>query len=442
MDPAAGSTAPKMPVATGDGRADGERPGSDLPVIGYILDHFPVYSETFIQNEILELEKRGYRIRIFARQDTRGHAAFSAVIHEATARIRGPVTYIEKLAAEETKYAFLRHHLLAFIRRPIRYLKTAVFVISRRRACRELRENFKFMPLLAHRVQKEGIAHLHGHFAWTATRYAMLIGMLSGIPFSFTAHAHDIFVPRFRDLIEDKCRRAKFVATISQFNKSYLLRNFAAIDDEKIAIVHCGISPKDAPANPSAPAAEKTILSVGRLVPQKGFRCLVHACAELKKSCRHPFVCKIVGAGPLQDDLEKEILKCGLRGTVQLVGALEHKRVLAEMSTADAFALPCTEGDDQFADGIPVVLMEAMSLGVPVVSTRISGIPELVREGAGILVPPDDAAGLAAALNELLSLDAVRRGAMAAAAQRIVAEEFNLETEVSKLTRLFFGPLG
>jgi glycosyltransferase involved in cell wall biosynthesis len=166
----------------------------------------------------------------------------------------------------------------------------------------------------------------------------------------------------------------------------------------------------------------------------------VHACAALKQTFRQPFTCKIVGAGPLQAELEGQIRDLDLRGAVELAGALEHRRVLAEMAAAELFVLPCTEGAEGFADGIPVVLMEAMSLGVPVVSTRISGIPELVREGAGILVEPDDVPALASAMEAILSMDRERRGQMAAAAYRIVTQEFNLQSEVEKLARLFFDP--
>jgi glycosyltransferase involved in cell wall biosynthesis len=291
--------------------------------------------------------------------------------------------------------------------------------------------------IYAIKIRKFGLTHIHAHFALDASTYAMFCSMLTGIPYSFTIHAHDIFLPTVSSFTEEKFKSAKFVACISEYNKKYILQQYQNLDSDHIKIVHCGVNTQELNPEPLPRNQKFMILSVGRLAEQKGFCYLILACELLRKSQQLDFVCKIIGEGKERSLLEELIVASGLEETVHLMGAMEQQKVLEALKTADVFVLPCVVEKTNSRDGIPVALMEAMALEIPVISTTVSGIPELVKDGAGFLVAPEDPKALAETITKVCTLSPESRKALGRRCRAIVAQEFNLEKEVEKLMRLF-----
>ncbi len=402
--------------------------------IGYILDHFPVFSETFILREILELRKKGFDVRVMARLNTTAPEKKDKVIHRDAERLMSDVYYFSAVDAQMPRWKKALCHLRIFAANPARYLRTFGLAYGTNR---ETFWYFKQAVLHAVKVRGEGIEHIHAHFADEASKYAMLISMLTGIPYSFTVHAHDIFLPEFSDMMEDKFRHARFTACISQYNSRYIAERYPGVDREKLRIVHCGIDFANIPEVRARRNPVFTIVSVGRLVEHKGFRDLVEACGVLDRHGVSNFECRIIGEGEQRSELEALIAERGLEGIVRLRGAMEQLEVLNAIGAADLFVLPCVVEKTGMQDGIPVALMEAMALGVPVVSTKVSGIPELVKDGAGILVEPGDPRSLASAMEKVMRFEEEARLDMGRKGRDIVKREFNLSVEVQKLADLF-----
>jgi glycosyltransferase involved in cell wall biosynthesis len=227
---------------------------------------------------------------------------------------------------------------------------------------------------------------------------------LTGKRYTLTTHAHDIFLPN--PYLDENLASAQTVVTISEYNRRYLIS--AGTPARKIKVVPCGINLKEFSANGTHQRVPGSIVTIGRLEHIKGFPYLVEACAILKAR-GVPFTCDIIGEGSLRSVLERRILTNGLEGTVRLLGALSQNQVRAALISAQLFVLPSVQTVDGNQDGIPVALMEAMALGLPVITTRVSGIPELVVDGvSGLLVAPGDAGALAEAIERLLKDPALR----------------------------------
>jgi glycosyltransferase involved in cell wall biosynthesis len=268
---------------------------------------------------------------------------------------------------------------------------------------------------------------------------AWLINQLTGISYSITVHAHDIFVEK--PMLATKLHDSVFVSAISEFNRKYLEDMFGPWIREKTQIVRCGIDPAyylremetRVPANQNQ---QLEIMSVGSLQPYKGHIFLVKACMELRDR-GIPFRCRIVGGGDLRVLLEKMIRENHMEGLVELVGARTQDEVSSLLRTANCYVQPSVVTASGKMEGIPVALMEAMISGVPVVATSISGIPELVRNGeTGWLVPPETVTELADALTQIYR-DPVEAERRAALGRKWVLEEFELSSNVRKLASLF-----
>ena len=278
-------------------------------------------------------------------------------------------------------------------------------------------------------VHNMRVDHIHAHWATYPSTAAMLIASRLKIPFSFTAHAHDIFVEDH--LLAEKMSRAKFTATISVFNKIYLVNHVRGANVADVRIVHCGVSPAlfslvTAHRNPAR------ILAIGRLDNIKGFCHLIDACAILRDK-GVAFACDVVGSGPLEAALTAQIRAHGLEAYVYLLGARKQEEIRQFLHDATIFALPSVVTPAGDRDGIPVALMEAMASGLPVVSTRVSGIPELVEDGiTGLLAEPEHAGSLAACIERLLT-DKPLAAALAARARLHVEQEFDVQIETKKL---------
>ena len=280
------------------------------------------------------------------------------------------------------------------------------------------------------------IEHLHVHFINEPAGVGEIASMLIGMPFSITAHAKDIYLSPPSDLSR-KMARAKFIVTCNDYNRRYLEELDA---DVPIIKIYHGLDPQlfkaEAALDPSAGAP--LLLSVGRLRPKKGFHCLLDACALLKIG-GHKFRCVIAGYGPLREELEARIDRLGLGATISLAGMLTQEEVIALYKQASLFVLPCRITADGDRDGIPNVLAEAMAMELPVVSTNVSGIPELVEHNrSGILVRPEAPVELAAAIARLLDQPQLRQE-LGRAGRTKVCQLFAAEKNAAQLKAHFLG---
>ena len=275
-----------------------------------------------------------------------------------------------------------------------------------------------------------GVQHVHAHFAHLPAAAAGRLSSLTGIPFSFTAHAYDIFT-RWEEM-DAKLSRARFAVTVCEYNRRYLEAR-APARRAPLHVVICGVDVEEWRRPLERPyAAGGPIVAVGRLIEQKGFETLVRAVAAAPEPL--PEVV-IAGEGPERPRLERLIAELG--AGVRLAGALPHADVRTLYESASAAVLPCVVAADGSRDSMPVALKEAMALELPVVGTAEVGIPEMVGPDRGLLVPPGDAQALGRALCELMAIPAAERAAMGRAGRAFVARHCNLRTETGRLLSLF-----
>lgn len=374
------------------------RPASDrfVPRIGYVVKRFPRLSETFIVNEVLALERRGLAIEIFSLKEPRSEPRHDDLLRA----LRAPVTYLSPpdperpRAGDEGGEARLRRRAAA----------------------------------LARFATERGLTHLHAHFGNSATRATMLASRMSGTPYSFTAHARDIFDAGVETAaLAEKVRGARFVVTVSDHNQGYLARRLGPALARRVVRLYNGLDMERFAPAPAHVRDPFFVLAAGRLVEKKGLAVLVRACARLRGQ-GIPLRCVIVGDGPERGRLRAEIEALGLSSTITLAGAQPQAFLLAEMRRAAVFALPCVVSATGDRDGLPTVLLEALAVGLPAVSTTLPGIDEIITDRmTGLLVPPDDPEALAAAVGELLARPGLRH-AIAVAGRRRALERFDVTT--------------
>ena len=293
---------------------------------------------------------------------------------------------------------------------------------------------------LGRHMEREGITHIHAHFTINAASIALMLARLLGISFSFTAH-NIFFIDRV--LLKEKVREAHFIVAISDFSRRYLLglipddNNKNRTMTDKVHIVHCGLSPdKFAPSAKRAENPVPVIMFVAQLSERKGAPVLVEACKILVERGRR-FRCIIFGDGPRRALLKEMVAAYDLEQVIDLMGAVFQEELREHLARADIFALPCITASNGDMDGIPVSLMEAMSMEIPVVSTYLSGIPELIQNGEnGILVEEKDATALANALERLLD-DEELRIQLGKNGRRKVMRDFNIDSNADQLATLF-----
>ena len=379
--------------------------------VGYVLSAWPRLSETFILNEVIALEQMGVRLRIFSIKNPKIEP-----IHAKVAEVRATVTY---LYISNNRAAAWAANLRCFFRRPVRYCRTLLQALSYRR--RAYVRRFIQAAHLADILHREPVGHLHAHFANDPALVAMFTHRLTDIPFSFTAHAKDIYVKTPPELLRTEAHQAKAVITCTEYNRKYLVDRVGLSSNGKLHCIYHGLDLSQFQfhwprlSHPGSP----TILSVARLVEKKGLNDLI-AAADILRSRGRCFQVEIIGEGPLRQSLETQIKQLDLSGHVKLLGSQPHDSVCRAYERASVFALPCIVAADGDRDGIPNVLPEAMACGVPVVATPVSGIPELIEsEQQGLLVPPNNPANLADALERLLTQPELCGRLAQAARQRV-----------------------
>ncbi len=405
--------------------------GNEVPKrrIAYLVKTFPRLSETFILNEILGLERLGVDLHIFSLKRPEEPAVQPAVAH-----VQAKVTYVPSLAPQfrpDDIARLLFCHTVLACAGLRRYALAAKFHFFKRGRSRL--KDFLQAGYLAWALRKEGFEHLHVHFANVPATVAELVQRFIGTPYSLTAHAKDIYLTPADELAR-KIRSAECVLTCTAYNQRYL----AGLADGQtpVRLAYHGIDLTRFSASSRAGSAAESepplILSVGRLCEKKGFQYLIRAC-RLLKDHGHSFRCQIVGYGELREQLQRLIAAHGLEEEVFLSGSMTQDQLAALYLRARMFVLPCVVTDNGDRDGIPNVLLEAMASGVPVISTDVSGISELVRnEENGLLVEQQNVLALAEAMEILL----LRRDAccrLAKNGRKTVLHSFSLEASAQRV---------
>jgi colanic acid/amylovoran biosynthesis glycosyltransferase len=389
--------------------------------VAYLFERFPSFGQTFCYREVAELERQGMRANVFA--------------------IRRPAN---EPAQDWNKELVERVHYLpeekSLVAEVDRILQSKAVSAETRTVVEKWGRQSDFLRLyqaiyVGTRLQQSGLRHVHAHFAGMAARTAYWINRFFGITYSFTAHANDIFARRdFAVSLRMLMEGAAAVVTVSDY-AARLLRDCLPQISSKVHRVYNGLDlsrfhPTD--FGTGTPA----IISIGRLIEKKGFADLISACALLT-SRRRGFTCEIIGEGPLEETLRAQIATAGLEGQVRLAGPQTQAQVALRLAHATIFVLPCTREADGGMDNLPTVIMEAMAAGLPVISTPLAGVPEMVEpEVNGELVPERDPKAICAAMERLIS-DPARARRLGDRGRQIAREKFSIETSARQLREIF-----
>jgi glycosyltransferase involved in cell wall biosynthesis len=393
--------------------------------IAYVLKRFPRISETFIASELIELERQGERVTVFAL--SRPEEPFSHAFLEG---LRSEVVYLpHRPLREPIRVARALAHVLRS--EPRGWLRAAGASLwpPRLRGCRRLFQ----ATVLRHMLDRAEIDHVHAHFATAAARLARLAWQMGGPSYSVSAHAKDIYDQGVRlDHLRDKLADAAFVATVSRANREYLETVLGTLG--RVHVVPNAVDLRRLNGSTANGSSANTILAVARLVEKKGLGDLVDACGILAREGR-VFRLEIVGDGPLRSALECEATRQDV--PVVFHGALPHEHVQVLYRRATVFCLPCVVAASGDRDGLPTSVLEAMALGVPVVTTAVNGLTEaILNERTGLVVAEHDPPALAQALSRVLD-DRSFAHALASEARRHVEQNFALERSVALLRSLF-----
>jgi colanic acid/amylovoran biosynthesis glycosyltransferase len=389
--------------------------------VAYLFERFPSFGQTFCYREVAELERQGVRVHVFS--------------------IRRPADEPEQDwdngIVERVHYLPEEKPLVAEVDR---VLKTGAVSGEVRDAVKEWGRQPDFLRLyqavyVGMRMQQEGLRHMHAHFAGMAARTAYWIERFFGLPFSFTAHANDVFAPR--DFVVSLAKlfdSAAAVVTVSDFAVRQLQERFPG-SAAKIQRVYNGVDLSQfRPADFSS--SVPVIVSIGRLIEKKGFSDLIDVCGLLRARGR-AFECRIIGEGPLEKRLRAQICAADLGTFVRLMGPQSQKEIATQLAGATIFALPCTREADGGMDNLPTVIMEAMAAGLPVISTPLAGVPEMVEPGvSGELVPERNPAALVTAIEALLD-HPHRMRRLGARGREIAGTKFAIQESVRQLREVF-----
>jgi colanic acid/amylovoran biosynthesis glycosyltransferase len=389
--------------------------------IGYVLKMYPRFSETFILSEILAHEAAGTELHVVSLRPP-----IDGRFHGALAEVRAPVTYLSHRGMSAADlWELVRYATTRLPRLPAALDELVAADAADAAQAMEL----------AVLVKDTGLTHLHAHFGSVATTVARLASLLTGVPYTFTAHAKDIFHDEVDAAdLQRKLRDAAACVTVSDFNLAHLRATQGAAADGVVRIYN-GLDLSRFPYSPpeARPAA---IVAVGRLIEKKGFGDLITACSILAAEGR-VFRCDIVGAGPLDGVLADQAARSGLDDVVVLRGPMPQHEVQRVVQRAAVFAAPCVVAEDGNRDGLPTVLLEAMALGTPCVATDITGVPEVIRHGdTGLIVEQHDPPALARSLARLLD-DAALRGCLARSARAVVEADFDGLRQARRLRDVF-----
>lgn len=389
--------------------------------VAYLFERFPSFGQTFCYREVAELQRQGTVLQIYSIRDPGGEPK-----QDWSQEIVRQVCY---LPGEEALVREIDQALRAG--KVSREIRDAVGKWGRQSDFLRLYQAI-YVGL---RLQQAGVRHVHAHFAGMAARTAWWIREFFGIPFSFTAHANDIFAPRdFFVSLAKLVESAAKVVTVSDFAAGLLRERFPETG-AKIHRVYNGVDlSRFHPADYGSGIPD--IVSVGRLIEKKGFADLITACGLLRDRGLR-FRCEIIGEGPLESVLRTQIKEAGLEERVELPGPLPQGEIALRLAHATIFVLPCRREAGGGMDNLPTVIMEAMAAGVPIISTPIAGVPEMVENGGnGLLVPEQDPEAIGAAVTRLVTDPVLARG-MGERGREMARDKFSIESSVRTLRLLF-----
>ena len=389
--------------------------------VGYVVKRYPRFSETFIVSEILAQEAAGHVVEVFSL-----YPPNDTHFQDSLASVRAPVTYLPADGVRAIEF-------WTGVQRAADVMPGVCAALDAARG-EQARDVYQAL-LLAREVHLRHIGHLHAHFGTVTTAVARLAARFAGVPYSFTAHAKDIFHASVNpDELRRKLVDAAAVVTVSDYNVMHLCRTYGTAATH-VRRIYNGLDLDQLQAT-SPRGRSARIVAVGRLIEKKGFSDLVEACRILSdRNCA--FECAIIGTGPLEASLRAQIDALRLTDRVELLGPRPRSEVLRCMRSAAVFAAPCVVGIDGDRDGLPTVLLEAMAVGTPCVATDVTGIPEAIHDGeTGFVVPQHDPVALAAAIERLLK-DPLLRAEIARRARRLVETHFDVRRNAVELRELF-----
>jgi glycosyltransferase involved in cell wall biosynthesis len=392
--------------------------------VAYFTNQYPAVSHTFIRREIRAIEALGAMVFRYALRPGLNLVDLEDKREEQQTR------YILRGGAEMARCSFAM-----LLTRPLKTVKAIIQAI--RMGWRSdrgiLRHLFYVMEatVLAHWCRRDAIQHVHAHFGTNSAAIAMLAWRFSGIPYSFTAHGPDEFIKWPNIALAEEVRYCVFVVAISSYTRSQLYRYIEHTHWHKVKVVHCGLEPAAFAAAENPGTGVRRFICIGRLVPEKGHFLLMEAARQLAEQ-GEDFEMVLVGDGQMRADIETLARRYNLQDRLRIVGWIDGRQVREEILAARALVQP------SFAEGLPVVIMEAMALKRPIISTLIAGIPELVHaDEHGWLVPAGDVEALVQAMRACLDTSTETLARMGEAAYRRVFLLHNVETEASKLADLF-----
>ncbi len=411
------------------------RPAERPAKVAYIMSRFPKITETFVLYEMLAVERSGVEVEVFPllREHTDVmHAEAAALVARAhfqpflsweIVRAHGHFLWNKPRAYFSALWSLLRGTWGSF-----NFFTGAMGI-------------FPKSVYFARRMAAEGVTHVHAHFANHPAAAAFVIHRLAGIPYSFTAHGSDLH--RDRHMLREKVADAEFVVAISDYNRDLILDECDGEHGDKTVVIHCGVDTELFRPRPDDAMREQrqrpiSIVCVGTLHEVKGQTYLIEAC-RLLRDRDIEFICDFIGDGPDRAALAAQVDDARLLGRVRFVGSCTREDIAERLGRASVLVTPSVPTSDGRREGIPVVLMEAMASGVPVIASRISGIPELVHDGVcGLLVPPRDQAALADAIQQVVEHPEAAARRVDAARQR-VEQEFDLYRNAATLAEWFCG---
>lgn len=415
-----------MPVTHSDGTAS--------PTLGMVLKGYPRISETFIANEIYRLEQLGLPVHIFSMRHPRENFSHTIIDH-----IQARVDYLPTELLLEFPRLFFPTALLA-VRRPDRFLAALAKAgerYGRSHSLATIKHLLQGAYMAGYLLPRNPeVVHLHAHFAHSPTSVALFASMLSGLEFSFTAHAKDIYTSNPEQLRE-KIDQARLVVTCTEYNKKHL-QGLAGQSATPIHSVYHGIDLQQFQAMEKRqdPQPPYNILTVARLTEKKGIATVCTALALLKKQGMD-FTFTLIGDGEDKEAVMALIFQLKLQDRCRYLGTRSHGDVIREFAAADVFVLGCRVASSGDRDGIPNVLVESLAMGLPAVGTTVSALPEVLRHReTGLLVPPDNPQVMALAMENLL-LDTELRNRVIIQGRQLVQKFFNNRQLIRRLAELY-----
>ena len=398
--------------------------------IGYLVNQYPAVSHSFIRREILQLEEMGIHI---VRLALKGWD--NVLVDAQDIKERDRTEYVQKVGLPR----LFVHAVTGLIRMPVRFARACSLTFQMaRQSDRRLAIHLFYLVealMVASLIKRHNVGHVHAHFGTNSAEVTMLAAVLADATYSFTVHGPEEFDRAQAIRLSEKVERSKFVVAISSFGRGQLYRWIPPRHWNKVKVVHCGLERGFYNQGSTRPAGERRFVCVGRLCEQKGQLLLVRAMQRLMAK---GIECQLVlaGDGEMRRVIEDEITAHGLGERIQLTGWLSAEQVREQILGATALVLP------SLAEGLPVVIMEAMALRRPVLSTYIAGIPELVQPGvSGWLFPSGSVEELALAMENCLALSSLEIERMGNAAYRTVIQRHDISCETEKLANHFFEAL-